>query len=100
MNSTLSAVEEASLDWCMAMPFSNSNEQLMGTSRWQSDHFLSFTRLSLFHFEPLNKDVWLLSQKRIFSIVKCVRVVWFCRMSSICVDEDGDAARIANLVKL
>ncbi len=61
MNRTLSAVEVASLDWCMPMSFSNSDGQIMGTFRCQSDHFLSFTRLSLFHFGPLDKDIRLLS---------------------------------------
>lgn len=101
MNTTLAAVEEASLDWCMPMTFSNNNEQTMGTSKWQSDHLLSFTRLSLwFHFGHLDKDTGLLAGKKIFAAFKRVRVVWFCLMSSILADEDVDAARIDDLVKL
>jgi len=100
MNTTLAAVEKDSLDWCMPMPFSNNDKQSMGTSKWQSDHFLSFTRLSLFHFGPLNKDIGLSAGKLIFPAFKRVRVVWFCLMSSILADEDVDAARIDDLVKL
>jgi hypothetical protein len=100
MNTTLAAVEKDSLDWCMPMPFSNNDKQSMGTSKWQSDHFLSFTRLSLFHFGPLNKDIGLSAGKTIFAAFKRVRVVWFCLMSSILADEDVDAARIDDLVKL
>ena len=100
LNVSLDEVEKASIEWCMPMSF--SDKMLMGTARWLSDHFLSFTRLSLFFFGSLDEHSGTLSEekKKTFAAFKRVRVVWFCLMSSILADEDVDAARIDDLVKL
>ena len=43
------------LVWCLAMKFTDMDNKNLGTADWQSDHDLAFTRVSLFHFAPLEK---------------------------------------------
>ena len=42
------------LVWCLAMKFSDTEKKTIGTANWQSDHYLAFTRVSLFHFSALD----------------------------------------------
>ena len=77
--------------------------QELKTSKWESDHYLAFTRLSLFHFGPLDTGMMNLSdetRKNRFAAIKRLRVVWFCLMSSILTDQDVDTSRIDDLVKM
>ena len=101
MNKTLNAVGGTSLDWCLTMSFSGKDAQKLATANWESDHYLAFTRLSLFHFAPLD-DVKCVPDeiKEIVVSFKRVRVLWFCLMSSILGEDTVDTHRIEDLVKL
>ena len=48
-----SDLNPVSIDWCLPMSFTNLDQTQLGTSSWQSDHYLAFTRVSLFHFSCL-----------------------------------------------
>ena len=101
MNDTLKAVDQTSLDWCMTMSFSGKDPQALGTSNWQSDHYLAYTRLSLFHFGRLDGEISIPEGKKaLFAAFKRVRLVWFCLMSSILADNCADSSRVDDLVKL
>ena len=43
------------LVWCLAMKFSDMYKKNLSTANWQLDHYLAFTRVSLFNFSPLDK---------------------------------------------
>ncbi len=43
------------LVWCLAIKFTDMDNKNLGTANWQSDHYLAFTQVSLFHFSPLQK---------------------------------------------
>ena len=45
-----SDLNSVSIDWCLPMSFTHVDQKQLGTSSWQSDHYLAFTRVSLFHF--------------------------------------------------
>jgi hypothetical protein len=49
------AINSVYLVWCLAMKFSDMEKKNLGTDNWQFDHYLAFTRVSLFHFLPLVK---------------------------------------------
>ena len=53
MQLTQRAVNSISVSWCMSMAFSGK-ENNIGTAGWQSLHCVAFTRLSLYHFSPLD----------------------------------------------
>ena len=57
MNQTLMAVDQTCVGWCMTMSFSGKDPQSLGTTNWQSGHYLAFTRLSLFYFSPLGSNI-------------------------------------------
>ena len=82
------------------MPFTGKDQHSLGTSSWQSDHYLAFTRLSLFHFAPLDSTDPPEAVTRVIAAFKRVRVVWFCLMASIFAEEKVSSARIDNYVKL
>ena len=85
----------------MTMSFSGKDPQALGTSNWQSDHYLAYTRLSLFHFGGLDGEISIPEGKKaLFDASKRVRVVWFCLMSSIFADNCADSSRVDDLVKL
>merc|ERR1712212_615078 len=46
-SSSQKRINSISVNWCKSMPFSGKDKQSLGTSSWQSDHYLAFTRLSL-----------------------------------------------------
>jgi hypothetical protein len=37
------------------MKFSDKEKKNIGTANWQSDHYLAFTRVSLYHFACLEE---------------------------------------------
>ena len=82
------------------MPFTGKDQHSLGTSSWQSDHYLAFTRLSLFHFAPLDSTDPPEAVTTVIAAFKRVRVVWFCLMASIFAEEKVSSARIDNYVKL
>ena len=98
------SINNLSLDWCKVMPFSSKDQSKLGTASWQSEHYLSFTRLSLLHFGKLNHLPVLmqLDEKRvkIFKAFKCVRVLWFCLMSRMFGDAKVSSKEVDNYVKL
>ena len=96
-------INNASIDWCLAMPFSGKKKDEIGTANWQSDHYLSFTRMSLFHFGPLDSTIEIpIDKTMVFASFKRVRVIWFCLMASILTDKSHqvDVSRIDHLTKL
>ena len=88
------------VDRCMSMSFSGKDLQSLGTSNWQSDHYLAFTRLCLFHFAPLEGRNVPGSMTKVIGAFKRVFVLWFCLMSSVYGDEKVSSSKIDNYVKL
>ena len=101
MQQSQKAINSISIDWCLTMSFSGKENQSLGTANWKSDHYLAFTRLSLFHLGPLDTKINLPEDKvAVFKAFKRVRVLWFCTMSSFFAEEKVSSERIDNLVKL
>ena len=100
MQSTQKLINSISIDWCMSMSFSGKNLQSLGTSTWQSDHYLAFTRLCLFHFAPLEGRNVPESMTEVIAAFKRVFILWFCLMSSVYGDEKVSSSKIDNYVKL
>jgi hypothetical protein len=98
------SIAGTSIDWLLSMSFSGKDTQTLGTANWQSDHYKSFTRLSLFHLGPLDPVDGRLKpppeMNRVLISFKRVRVIWFCLVSSIYADEKVSSNRLDNLVKL
>ena len=84
----------------MSMSFSGKDRQILGTSTWQSDHYMAFTRLSLFHFAPLEGRNLPKNMMKVIKAFKRVFVLWFCLVSSAYGDEKVSSAKIDNYVKL
>jgi hypothetical protein len=83
------------------MSFSGKDDQNLGTANWQSDHYLSFTRISLFHFGSLEKDISIPpGMEEVVKSFKRMRVLWFCLMSSLLSEQKLKKGRIGNLVRL
>ena len=100
MQSTQKLINSISIDWCMSMSFSGKNLQSLGTSTWQSDHYLAFTRLCLFHFAPLEGRNVPESMTEVIAAFKRVFILWFCLMSSVYGDDKVSSSKIDNYVKL
>ena len=100
IQSSQKRINSISVNWCKSMPFSGKDKQSLGTSSWQSDHYLAFTRLSLFHFAPLDAPDTPKDIVRVIAAFKRVRVLWFCLMASIFCEETVPSSRIDNYVKL
>ena len=95
------AINAISIDWCLSMSFSGNDPTKLGTANWQSDHYLAFTRLSLFHFGALERKIAVPPERaRVLCAFKRLRVVWFCLISSIFSGESVCTSRIDNYVKL
>lgn len=100
----LVVMSSVSLAWCLSMTLSTKDVHEFGTANWQSDHYLSFTRLSLFHYAQLDDDMLVSdlsenTQMKI-KIFKRIRVLWFTLMSSILGDEKVEGGRVGDLVRL
>ena len=64
-------------------------------------HCVAFTRLSLYHFGPLDGGLDPPAEKvEVIKQFKRVRVVWFCLVSHLLADDDVPSVRIAQYVKL
>ena len=50
-------IDSVYLVWCLAMKFTDMDNKNLGTANWQSDHYLAFTWVSLFHIPPLEKMI-------------------------------------------
>jgi hypothetical protein len=98
------SISGTSVDWLLSMSFSGKDTKTLGTANWQSDHYKSFTRLSLFHLgllDPVDGRLEMPEEmNRVLTSFKRVRVIWFCLVSSIYADEKVSSNRLDNLVKL
>ena len=99
INDTLKATEQISVDWCLSMTFSGK-EHSVGTANWQSEHYLCFTRLSLFHLAPLDGCMVPKGEEGVLFMFKRMRVVWFCLIAHLFADEKVDTVTIDHLIKL
>ena len=82
------------------MAFSGK-ENNIGTAGWQSLHYVAFTRLSLYHFAPMDGDLDSPDEKfEVCRQFKRVRVVWFCLVSHLLTEDDIPSMRIDHYVKL
>jgi hypothetical protein len=89
------------LVWCLAMKFTDMEKKNLGTANWQSDHYLAFTRVSLFHFSPLDcGDITNQLDKHVIPSFRSMRVTWFCVISHIFAEEEVPTETINVLVKL
>ncbi len=89
------------LVWCLAMKFSDMEKKNLGTANWQSDHYLAFTRVSLFHFSPLVKgEIANNLDKHLVLAFRSMRATWFCLISHIFAEEKVPTETINVLVRL
>ena len=83
------------------MKFTDMEKKNLGTANWQSDHYLAFTRVSLFHFSPLdNGDITDPLDKQLIRSFRSMRVTWFCFISHIFAEEEVPTETINVLVQL
>ena len=103
MQNSQRLINTLSVDWCLSMSFSGKDKHDLGTVGWRSDHYVAFTRLSLFHFGGLNEIDIPVERKIVLQAFKRVHVVWFCLVSCV-LTEDPDSkvspTRIGDLVRL
>ena len=78
-----SDLNSVSIDWCLPMSFTNLNQKQLGTSSWQSDHYLAFTHVLLFHFSCLKSQNVPDGSRRGIQVFKRLRVIWFCLISRL-----------------
>ena len=84
----------------LTMAFLQKDDRRLGTTDRKLDHWLGFTRLSLFHFGPLAKNINLSAEKsRVLSAFKHVYVLWFCIMLSMLIEEPITTDMIEYVVK-
>jgi hypothetical protein len=83
------------------MKFSDLENKNPGTANWQSDHYLAFTRVSLFHFSLLDQDdITRNLDRQLILSFKSMRVTWFCLVSHIFAEEKVPTDTINVLVRL
>jgi hypothetical protein len=85
------------ISWCDALPFS-SNESF-GTTGWQSDHYNTFSRLSLIYFGYL-EDLKDQLDHDAFVALKQMLVLWFSLLSNLFGDGECDPNKVDDYVKL
>ena len=106
MQSSQKAINSISIDWCMSMSFSGKDKNHIGTAGWQSDHYLAFTRLSLFQFAPIDEEVQKqradspLKNLQVLLAFRHIRVLWFYLVSRLLSDIRVSSDSIDNYVKL
>ena len=102
MKKSQRAISNLSVQWCLAMSYSGKkDDHNLGTANWLSDHYLGFTRLSLYHFGPLDGSINLPEgKKKVLAAFRKMRVLWFCLMSNMLAEEIVPVKKIDNLVKL
>jgi hypothetical protein len=101
MQGSQETVNSVYLVWCLAMKFTDMEKKNLGTANWQSDHYLAFTRVSLFHFSPLdNGDITNHLDKQLILSFRSMRVTWFCFISHIFAEEEVPTETINVLVRL
>jgi hypothetical protein len=101
MQGSQETINSVYLVWCLAMKFTDMEKKNIGTGNWQSDHFLAFTRVSLFHFSPLDSgDISNNLDKQLILSYRSMRVTWFCFISHIFAEEKVPTETINVLVRL
>ncbi len=101
MRFTQKEIDKNSVEWCKTSSFSGKDDDNIGTAGWQSKHYVSFTRASLYHFGPIDGVLKAPDTKN--EVVKQftrVRVVWFCLVSHILGKDSVPSSRIDHYVKL
>ena len=95
-------IRSMSIDWCLSMAFSAKEDpQKLDTANWKSEHYLAFTRLSLFHFGVLDRKIKVPKEREeVILAFRRLRVVWFCLIANIFSDDSVPSDRIDNYVKL
>ena len=73
-----SDLNSVSINWCLPMSFTNLDQKQLGTSSWQSDHYLAFTHVSLIHFPCLESKNVPDGSRRGIMVFKRLQVIWFC----------------------
>ena len=89
MRKSQRAISKLSVEWCLAMSYSGKkDDHNLGTTNWLSDHYLGFTRLSLYHFSPLGGSINVTEgKKKVLAASRKKRVLWFYLMSNILAKE-------------
>jgi len=101
MQASQNAISSISISWCKSMSFSGKDDRSIGTAGWQSEHYVAFTRLSLFHFGPIDEGLDIPDAKfEAIQQFKRVRALWFCLVLSILTFTDVPSTRINHYVKL
>ena len=101
MQRSQETINSVYLVWCLAMKFSDKEKKNIGTANWQSDHYLAFTRVSLYHFAPLDQgDITSKLDKQMVLAFRSMRVTWFCFISHIFAEEKVPSKTIHVLVRL
>lgn len=103
IQSSQSTINSISIEWCKSMAFSGKNRHSIGSAGWQSSHYVAFTRLSLFHFSPMDrKGVVIPPEKQeVIKQFKRLRVIWFCLISHLFTDVANiQSSRIDHYVRL
>jgi hypothetical protein len=101
MQGSQETINSVYLVWCLAMKFTDMEKKNLGTANWQSDHYLAFTRVSLFHFSPLDSgDITNNLDKQLILSFRSMRVTWFCFISHIFAEEEVPTETINVLVRL
>ena len=103
MQSSQSDINSISIEWCKSMAFSGKDSHMIGTAGWQSTHYVAFTRLSLFHFSPMDREGVEIPQAKqeVIRQFKRLRVVWFCLISHLFADDVNiQSSRIDHYVRL
>ena len=74
------------IDWCLPMLFPGENQNDIGHASRQSNHCLTFTRISLFQLADLDGMSGFLYPRLLSCVIasfKCMQVVWFCLVSNM-----------------
>ncbi len=101
MQRSQETINSVYLVWCLAMKFSDKEKKNIGTANWQSDHYLAFTRVSLYHFACLEEmDITHKLDKQMVLAFRSMRVTWFCFISHIFAEEKVPLKTINVLVRL
>ena len=84
--------------------FSGEKHNDIGHANWQSDHCLSFTRISLFQFADLDgfsDHSYSSALNHVIASFKQMRVVWFCLISNMfCNTADTAPNRVNHLIRM
>jgi hypothetical protein len=101
MQGSQETINSLYLVWCLAMKFTDMEKKNLGTANWQSDHYLAFTRVSLFHFSPLDTgDITNYRDKQLILSFRSMRVTWFRFIFHIFADKGVPTETINVLVRL